>query len=284
MSFGIKVTENVKKSINYANNIAFSYNNYQIGTEHILYGLACVKDATASKVLQQYGVTADMLDRVFSKNNSKRAMINLVPSIDMTPRTQEVFTIANQFALQIGQSYIATEHVLISLLMLEDCYAVKILQKAFGVDIEQMKSTILGILKKEAGFTSKSTQNVQPEEKYRQSAATSVGNRPNVSQQGSALPQELLEMGQDLTLKAQQGKIDKVIGRTEETARVIEILCRKTKNNPVLVGEAGVGKSAVIDGLALAIVNNEVPEELRGKTIFSLELGGLMAGHNTVVL
>lgn len=273
MTYGIKITDNVNKALSFANNIAYTYNSHEVGTEHILYGLSCVKEGVASKVLEKYGVTPELIDRVFSKSGTKLASVSLIPNIELTPRTKEIFTIANQFATQIGQNYIATEHILVSLLMLPDCYAVKILQKTFKVDTHELKSTLLGILKSEVGtFTPTKQPEVAKEEKYRTKPVV------DTSQQGSILPQELLEMGQDLTLKARQGKIDNIIGRSEETARVIEILCRKTKNNPVLIGEAGVGKSAVVEGLALAIERGQVPEELMGKTIFSLDLGGLMAG------
>lgn len=273
MAFGIKVTENVNKALTFANNIAYTYNNYQVGTEHILYGLACVKEGVAAKVLEKYKVTPDLIEHVFSKSQGKIASVSLIPNIELTPRTKEIFTIANQFASQIGQNYISTEHVLVSLLMLPDCYAVKILQKNFRVPIVELKNTLLGILKNQVSIgKSEATENVESKEKYRAQTVVSKNT------EGSILPQELLEMGQDLTLKARQGKIDKIIGREEETARMIEILCRKTKNNPVLIGEAGVGKSAVVEGLALAIVHGRVPEELQGKTIFSLDLGGLMAG------
>lgn len=273
MAFGIKVTDNVSTALTFANNIAYTYNSSQVGTEHILYGLACVKEGIACRVLEKYNVTAENIERLFSKSQSKVATVSLVPHIELTPRTKEIFTIANQFASQIGQDYIATEHVLVSILMLPDCYAVKILQKNFRVPIVELKNTLLGILKNQVGVVKPATQqNVEKKEKYRTQSA------PTTSSEGSILPQELLDMGQDLTLKARQGKIDKIIGREEETARMIEILCRKTKNNPVLIGEAGVGKSAVVEGLALAIVQGKVPEELQGKTIFSLDLGGLMAG------
>lgn len=276
MSLGMKITDNVNKSLTYANNIACSYHSAQVGTEHLLYGLACVTNGVASKILQQYGVTADLIDKVFGKNGEKNLSVSLNPSIELTPRTKEVFTIANQFAMQIGQNYIATEHVLIALLLIPDCYAVKILEKAFHIKIDSLKNTILSLLQKNNPTPKKSNNVSSTTSETYKSYTTNVAS--GTQQSSSPLPAEILQMGIDLTEKARLGKIDKIIGRKEETDRMIEILCRKTKNNPILIGEAGVGKSAVVEGLALAIVKGNVPDELQGKIIFSLDLASMMSG------
>ena len=263
MYYGIRVTAQVNQALSNAASIAYSYGNMQIGTEHLLYGLCSVKDSATSKMLYNAGVTVEGLVKIFDKNSTRRD-VAVVGQIDLTPRCKEIFALANQFASQIGHEYIGTEHVFVSLLLSSDSYAVGILKRAFGVDIEAMKASVLRLLKSDA---------------YRENMnSATFETTQKDSQAGSELDPALLEMGQDLTLKAKQGKIDPIIGREEETNRLIDILCRKTKNNPVLIGEAGVGKSAVVDGLALKIVHGEVPDILKDKIIFSLELGGLMAG------
>lgn len=263
MYYGIRVTAQVNQALSNAASIAYSYGNMQIGTEHLLYGLCSVKESATSKMLNNAGVTLEGLTKIFDRNSTRRD-VAVTGQIDLTPRCKEIFALANQFASQIGHEYIGTEHVFVSLLLSSDSYAVGILKRAFGVDIEAMKASVLRLLKSDA---------------YRENmnSATFETNTQD-AQAGSELDPRLLEMGQDLTLKAKQGKIDPIIGREEETNRLIDILCRKTKNNPVLIGEAGVGKSAVVDGLALKIVHGDVPDILKDKIIFSLELGGLMAG------
>ncbi len=279
MANGIRLTESVNKAIQRAGRIALAYGNYQIGTEQLLYGLASVKDSVASKILNTYNVTSNKLEDIFNKNAPKQNNIILASSVDFTPKSKEVFVIANQFAHQIGHNFVGTEHLLVSLLLGDDSVAVSILKRNFRVNINDLKNSVLQVLKAETGTTYNNfgsnfdfgaTSNTNNYE--------SSYNNKQYNSQNSVLPQSLLEMGQDLTLRAREGKIDPIIGRDGEIERVIEILCRKTKNNPVLIGEAGVGKSAIVYGLALRVAKGEVPEILKGKTIYSLELGGLMAG------
>lgn len=289
MSYGIRLTESVNRAIQNAGKIALMYSNYQIGTEHLLYGLSSVKDSVASKILSNFGVNHNKMEEVFSKNSPKQANLIVQSSIDFTPRTKEAFVLANQFAMQIGHNFVGTEHLLVSILLQEDSYAVSMLKRNFKVSINDLKNSILQVLKAETsvdydtnlnsnfdfGTTSSygfNNQNYGDKQGFGMNSYSGYGNTTN------SLPQQLLEMGQDLTAKARANKIDPIIGRDEETERIIEILCRKTKNNPVLIGEAGVGKSAVVDGLALRIAKGNVPDLLKNKTIFSLELGGLMAG------
>ena len=279
MSNGIRLTESVNRAIQNAGKIALMYGNYQIGTEQLLYGLASVKDSVASKILQSYNVTASKIEEVFSKSASKQATLVISNTVDFTPRSKEVFVIANQFANQIGHNFVGTEHLLVSLLLSDDSYAVNILKRNFRVNVNDLKNSVLQVLKAETSDSYNEYgsnfdfQNSKPNGGY--SGANNYGYGSNSN---GALPQELLEMGQDLTQRARDGKIDPIIGRDDEIERVIEILCRKTKNNPVLIGEAGVGKSAIVFGLALRIANGDVPEILKDKIVYSLELGGLMAG------
>lgn len=249
-------SDSIEKVIKNASKIALRFGSNLVGTEHILYGIVSVSDCTASQILASYGVTENALFELFEESSNG---ISLFGSVELTPRTKELFQIAQQIAMDIGHSFIGTEHLLLAILSNKSCYATKMLENIFNVNTEEMKNKLLAKLQ----ISSTNKEN-------KKSAET--------GQEGSSLPEKLLEMGSDVTLKARQHKLDPVIGREEEIQRIIEILCRKTKNNPVLIGEAGVGKTAVVEGLAQAIASGDVPEEIKDKTIFALEIGGLMAG------
>ena len=279
MANGRRLTESVNRAIQNAGRIALSFGNFQIGTEQLLYGLASVKDSVASKLLKNYNVTSEKIEEIFAKKSPKQTNLILANSVDFTPRSKEVFVIANQFANQIGHNFVGSEHLLVSLLLSEDSVAYNILKRNFRVNISDLKNTVLQVLKAETtdSYNSFGSNYDFNNASYSNGNGQSYSNY-NRNQANSAIPQNLLEMGVDLTSRARDGKIDPIIGRDDEIERVIEILCRKTKNNPVLIGEAGVGKSAIVYGLALRIAKGEVPEILKDKTVFSLELGGLMAG------
>ena len=247
-------SDSIEKVIKNASKIALRFGSNLVGTEHILYGLASVSECTASKLLASYNVTENVLFELFEESASG---VTLFGNPELTPRTKELFQMAQHIAMDLNHSFIGTEHLLLAILSNKSCYAAKILSSIFGINIDELKSKLL------------SSMQVNSKEAKKQE---------DVPQAGSNLPEKLLEMGSDITLKARQHKLDPVIGREEEIQRVIEILCRKTKNNPCLIGEAGVGKTAVVEGLAQAIANGDVPEEIKDKTIFSLEIGGLMAG------
>ncbi len=246
-------SDSIEKVIKNASKIALRFGSNLVGTEHILYGLTSVKDCTASKILAEYGATENSLFELFEESTNG---VSLFGSVELTPRSKELFQIAQQIAMDMGHSFIGTEHLLLAILSSRSCYATKILENYFGVNIDELKSKVVASLQvKDTNTKSKDD-----------------------TQAGSKLPEKLLEMGSDITLKARQHKLDPVIGREDEIQRVIEILCRKTKNNPCLIGEAGVGKTAVVEGLAQAIASGDVPEEIKNKSIFALEIGGLMAG------
>lgn len=249
-------SDSIEKVIKNASKIALRFGSNLVGTEHILYGLASVSDCTASKLLSSYGVTEKALFDLFEESSSG---VSLYGSVELTPRTKELFQVAQNTAMDLGHSFIGTEHLLLAILSNKTCYATKVLENLFNVDIEELKKKLMSVLQV-AGKNASSNK------------------KDDNSQSASTLPENLLEMGSDITVKAKQHKLDPVIGREEEIQRVIEILCRKTKNNPVLIGEAGVGKTAVVEGLAQAIASGDVPEEIRDKTIYALEIGGLMAG------
>ena len=249
-------SDSIEKVIKNASKVALRFGSDMVGTEHILYGLVSVSDCTASKILSSYGVTENTLFEMFEASATG---VTLFGNVQLTPRTKELFQIAQQIAMELGHSFIGTEHLLLAILNNKSCYATKILTNFFNVNIDEVKTKLMSTL-------------------HGSSTAKSANKAEDNSQAGSNLPEKLLEMGSDITLKARQHKLDPVIGREEEIQRVIEILCRKTKNNPVLIGEAGVGKTAVVEGLAQAIVSGDVPEEIKDKNVFSLEIGGLMAG------
>jgi len=249
-------SDSIEKVVKNASKIALRFGSNLVGTEHILYGLVSVEDCTASKLLASYGVTEKALFELFEDSASG---VTLFGSVELTPRTKELFQNAQQTAMDFGHSFIGTEHLLFAILSNKTCYATKVLENVFNVNIDELRGKVLSALQ----VVSNSDNTKKKDEN---------------SQAGSTLPEKLLEMGSDITLKARQHKLDPVIGREEEIQRIIEILCRKTKNNPVLIGEAGVGKTAVVEGLAQAIASGDVPEEIKDKQVYALEIGGLMAG------
>lgn len=250
MYYNINATEGVNEVLKYASTLAKKYNGGEISTEHLLYGLCKFSDSMSSQILSENKITADKLEVLIAQNGE---MAFESDSIDLTPTAKQVFRVASEVALELHHSFVGTEHLLLAILLSEGV-AVNLLVEVFSANIDKMRESVLNALKGE------------------------LANGEVAHENSSRLPKNLQDMGIDLTQKAKEGKIDPIIGRNDEIDRIIEILCRKTKNNPVLIGEAGVGKSAIVEGLALRIVKGEVPSELQDKIIFSLELGGLMAG------
>lgn len=249
-------SDNIKKVIENASKFALRFGSNLVGSEHILYGIVSVKDCLASKLLAESGVTEPALFEFFEDNAPDDILFG--SEVELTPRTKDLFMSAQQIALKFNHSFLGTEHLLLAILSSSGSVAYRVLVGQFGVDIEALRGKIIRLIQ------SGTKAQEEGEENKKQSAST--------------LPEKLLDMGTDITLKAKEHKLDPVIGREEEIERVVEILCRKTKNNPVLIGEAGVGKTAVVEGLAQAIVSGDVPEILKDKVVYSLEIGGLMAG------
>ena len=266
------LTDLANRAIQYAQMVARKYGN-PIGSEHILYGITKV-DCQASKILKVYKVTTGIMDQILDNMGGGFG----ANTGDFSPRAKELFVIANEVAKRTGSNYISTEHLLVALLSQNDSYAIQILAGALKLNVYEMRAKTLAIISSkqasaQSGFNDDGFVRVG---KINRQAEDDFKSTPDVVT--SELSEDLLQMGSDVTLKAKQGKIDPIIGRDAEIERVIEILCRKTKNNPVLIGEAGVGKSAIVEGLAQKIVSGDVPTLLKGKTIYSLDIGGLMAG------
>lgn len=263
------MTNNTKAALSEAAQLAYELGETQVGTEHLLYGLASVSGCVASELLNAFGATAKNILTII-----KRSKVAAKPqagrvTMEYTPRVKDIIRRASSISYQTGTGYIVTEHVLFSLLYDSGCMAVSILEQGLGIDVTALKGQTAAVIN---GYE---TEDVASQSNGYERARDKKQNTQDVN---AGLPEVLRDMGIDLTARAKMGKMDPIIGREKETARIIEILCRKTKNNPVLIGEAGVGKSAVVEGLAQAIVKGDVPELLKGKTIFSLEIGSLMAG------
>ena len=258
-----KFTNRANKAIEIANDIALELGHSYIGTEHILYGLAKEENGIASKVLENQNVTADdILNKIEELIGRDEPIENIV---DFTPRTKRVVESAFIEARKLGYNFIGTEHLLIGILREGDCVAAKILLD-LNVNIPKLYNEIIKVINEGEDYNSNddSTNNVNGAKRR---GKGSYNQTPTLNQ-----------FGEDLTKKAEEGKLDPVIGRKQEIERVIEILSRRTKNNPCLIGEPGVGKTAAVEGLAQKIASGDVPEVLKDKRVVTLDISGMVAG------
>lgn len=260
-----KFTKRANKAIEIANDIALELGHSYIGTEHILYGLAKEGAGIATKVLENQDVTADdILSKMEELIGRDEPISNIV---DFTPRTKRVVESAFLEARKLGYNFIGTEHILIGILREGDCIATKILLD-LNVNIPKLYNEIVKI--------------INEGEDYRQDGnedGENISGKKRIRGNGSYNQTPTLnQFGEDLTKKAEEGKLDPIIGRKDEIERVIEILSRRTKNNPCLIGEPGVGKTAVVEGLAQKIVSGDVPEILKEKRVVTLDISGMVAG------
>lgn len=251
-------TEKANKALNLAIESAEEMRHNYVGTEHILYGLVKEGSGVAATALNECGVTEDALREKLESINGTMSLVELTPD-DFTPRTKRVLRAAVIISSKTGYTYVGTEHLLLAILSESDSYAVAFLEE-LGVSVERLAQAVSKGMQGGAddgfgGFENESALN---------------GSQKG----GSALD----KFGRDLTQAAKNGEIDPVIGREKEIQRVIQILSRRTKNNPVLIGEPGVGKTAVAEGLALEIAKGNVPEILKDKRVVSLDLTGMVAG------
>ena len=256
-------TDHLKSAVALAEEAAERYQTGYIGSEHILLGLLGTPLSVAGRLLTEAKV--DLKKYV---ENFKRSIQRGSTTRGYTPNTKKIFERARENALRGGDLHAltGTEHMLLAILSMEECLAVTILSSMIGSHIDAL--------------IERTRQFVMPGEGGGEDAPFGryEGEEPARPRRAQPLDDALLAFGVDLTQRAREGRLDPVIGRRAEIEKVIQILSRRTKNNPVLVGEPGVGKSAVVEGLAQAIVAGNVPELLRGKTVFSLNLTGLLAG------
>ncbi len=265
------LTDLANKCIQVASQFASQYGN-EVGTEHILYALTKV-DSKSKKLLNSYRVDSDVIKDILD------GVASGIPSnvVELTPRVKEMLMIASSIAKRTHSAYISTEHLLVALLSQDESFAINILAGALKLNVYEMRNRAIGMIANNNSVSSSNQANGFDTNGFVQVGSIS-NNQQKQEAYSSELPQELLDMGSDLTLRAKNGNIDPIIGRDAEIERMIEILCRKTKNNPVLIGEAGVGKTAIVEGLARRIVAGDVPQFLKNKIIYSLDIGGLMAG------
>ena len=258
-----KFTNRANKAIEIANDIALELGHSYIGTEHILYGLAKEGNGIASKVLENQNVTADdILNKIEELIGRDEPIENIV---DFTPRTKRVVESAFIEARKLGYNFIGTEHLLIGILREGDCVAAKILLD-LNVNIPKLYNEIIKVINEGEDYNSSDNGSNSANGAKRRGKG-SYNQTPTLNQ-----------FGEDLTKKAEEGKLDPVIGRKQEIERVIEILSRRTKNNPCLIGEPGVGKTAAVEGLAQKIASGDVPEVLKDKRVVTLDISGMVAG------
>ncbi|MBQ9734733.1 MAG: ATP-dependent Clp protease ATP-binding subunit [Clostridia bacterium] len=269
-------SRNANEVIDLANALAKRYGCRYIGSEHILFGLINVTDGRAAAILSEAGVDNERFLAYFQRTVDKSAVI---PGNMFTPRTKRLFEKAVDISLKAHSGFVGTEHLLLALLLDSDSLAVAILQH-LRVNVRKMAEEI-GIMLSD-GLTPDETE-IEDEEPAFSSAYVNAGANARREKYGIDAEKsddlgELAKFGVNLNKQARDGKLDPVIGRKNEIDRVIQILSRRTKNNPVLIGEPGVGKSAVVEGLAQAIVKGNVPELLADKIVFSLDIAGMLAG------
>ncbi|WP_010652137.1 ATP-dependent protease ATP-binding subunit ClpC [Oceanobacillus massiliensis] len=253
MMFG-RFTERAQKVLALSQEEAVRLGHNNIGTEHILLGLVREGEGIAAKALQSLGLEVSKIQEEVEKliGVGKQPM----QSIHYTPRAKKVVELSQDEARKLGHSYVGTEHILLGLIREGEGVAARVLNN-LGVSLNKARQQVLQLLG---------------------SNESQAGRQGRTGQQSNASTPTLDSLARDLTVSAKEGKIDPVIGRAKEIERVIQVLSRRTKNNPVLIGEPGVGKTAVAEGLAQQIIDNEVPETLRDKRVMTLDMGTVVAG------
>ena len=251
-----KFTNKAKKVIEIANDISVEFGHNYIGTEHILYGLVKEGEGIAAKVLNNKGITDEKvkvkIEEILGIGR------DIKETLGFTPRTKRVLENAFLEAKRIGYNYIGTEHLLLAIMKEGDCVAVRIITE-LNVEISKIYNEIAKVINEE-----------ESDREIKKDIGRGKGSY--------SLTPTLNQFGEDITLQAEDGKFDNIIGREKEIERIIQILSRRTKNNPCLIGEPGVGKTAIVEGLAEKVVLGEVPESLKNKRIVSVDISGMVAG------
>ncbi len=251
-----KFTNKAKKVIEIANDISIELGHNYIGTEHVLYGLVKEGEGIAAKVLNNKGITDEKVRVKIEELLGVGREIK--ETLGFTPRTKRVLENAFLESKRIGYNYIGTEHLLLAILKEEDCVATRIILE-LNVEISKVYNEIAKVINEE-----------ESDQEIKRDITRARGSYSSTT--------VLNQFGEDITVQAEDGKFDNIIGREAEIERIIQILSRRTKNNPCLIGEPGVGKTAIVEGLAERIVSGEVPENLKDKRIVSIDISGMVAG------